>query len=62
MQPIFTELAVVDTTPLHTESERKSAGFCPAAVVRIGRLELELSNSVSPGLMKQLRAMVGDAE
>ena len=35
--------------------------FHTAAVIRVGRLEMELSNAVSPRLMQQLKELVSNA-
>ena len=37
-------------------------GFCPVAVIRIGQLELSLTNAVSAKLMKQIKELIPDAE
>ena len=36
--------------------------FHPAVVIRVGKIEVELSNSVSAGLMRQLKGLVDFAE
>ena len=33
-------------------------GYCPVAVVRVGGMELSVTNDVSPRLMKQLKEML----
>ena len=43
------------TPPDHT-------GFCPVAVIRIGQMELSLTNAVSAKLMKQIKELIPDAE
>ena len=52
------EIPVVEeTAPAISES-----GFCPVAVVRVGGIELSLSNGVSSKLMKHLKELLRYAE
>ena len=52
------ELPVTRVPPVQIEPK---SVFSPAAVIRIGNMELELSNTVSPKLMKQLKELVRGA-
>ena len=50
--------------PVVEETIPSAAGpvFRPAAIVRVGGMELSLSNSVSPKLMKHLKELLPYAE
>ena len=60
-RPVLAELAVVEPTFANSSHQPEPEKFHATAVIRIGRLEMELSNSVSPGLMQQLKELVSDA-
>ena len=53
-QPMLAELPVIKTLPLQERSKQRDT-FVPAAMIRIGQMELELSNAVSAELMSQLK-------
>lgn len=56
-QPEFVELPI-----LHSDSLALSERFEPSVVIRVGKIELELSNTVSGSLMQQLKGLIGFAE
>jgi len=45
-----------------TATAKEEPVFCPVAVVKVGELELALTNAVSPKLMKHLRKLMPYAE
>lgn len=58
-QPVLAELAVAKPLPEHHAA---SASFVPAAVIRFGQVELELSNAVSAELLSHLKGLMRLAE
>ena len=60
-QPVLAELAVAKPTLATAAAQPELERFCAAAVIRVGKLEMELSNAVSPKLMKQLKELVSNA-
>ena len=60
-QPMLAELPVIKALPLQECSKQRDI-FVPAAVIRIGQMELELSNAVSAELMSQLKGLMGLVE
>lgn len=54
-QPVLAELPVAKPAP---ERSKKRDPFVPAAVIRFGQVELELSNAVSAELMSQLKGLM----
>ena len=62
-EPEFAELAIAD----HSSGEKigmveTSTVFHPSAVIRVGEMEVELSNSVSIKLMGQIKELLRNAE
>ena len=53
--PVLAELAVA--TP-QQECPAKNDSFVPAAIIRVGQIELELSNAVSADLLRQLKGLI----
>ena len=53
--PVLAELAVA--TP-QQECPAKNDSFVPAAIIRVGQMELELSNTVSAELLGQLKGLM----
>jgi len=60
-QPVLAELAVAKPTFAASAIQPDLERFHATAVIRVGRLEMELSNSVSPRLMRQLKELMSDA-
>ena len=60
-QPIMAELPVSEPKPVSSDTCHETERFQAAAVVRVGKLEVELSNAVSPKLMRQLKELVSNA-
>ena len=60
-QPILTELAAAEPKPVHSAVRPEPEKFHATAVVRVGRLEIEMSNSISSKLMQQLKELVSNA-
>ena len=60
-QPEFAELPIVAPTLALPESVQTPM-FEPVAIIRIGKVELELSNSVSGDLMRHLKGLMSLAE
>ena len=60
-RPVLAELAVAEPTLAHSAVHPEPEKFHAAAVIRVGRLEMELSNAVSPRLMQQLKELVSNA-
>ena len=58
-QPVLAELPV---TKLPQECSGKGSSFVPATVIRFGRVEMELSNTVSAELLSQLKGLMRLAE
>ena len=52
---MLTELAVAKPLP---EYHAANTSFIPAAVIRFGQVELELSNAVSAELLSQLKGLM----
>lgn len=52
--PVLAELAVA--TPQGYSAKNNS--FVPAAIIRVGQIELELSNAVSADLLRQLKGLM----
>lgn len=59
-QPRLAEL-VVEPSAERTDHPTAFSEFCATAIVRVGKLELELTNGVSEALMRQLKELVSDA-
>ena len=57
--PVLAELPL--TKPVQDCSLKRDV-FVPAAVIRIGQMELELSNTVSTELLSQLKGLIRFAE
>lgn len=53
--PVLAELALA---PPRQVCSVKNDSFVPAAIIRIGQIELELSNAVSAELLSQLKALM----
>ena len=53
--PVLAELAVA--TP-QQGCPAKNDSFVPAAIIRVGQIELELSNAVSADLLRQLKGLI----
>ena len=60
-QPVLAELTVAEPTLATSAVRPEPEKFHAAAVIRVGRLEMELSNAVSPRLMQQLKELVSNA-
>ena len=60
-QPVLAELNVAEPTLATSAVRPEPEKFHAAAVIRVGRLEMELSNAVSPRLMQQLKELVSNA-
>ena len=60
-QPVLAELAVAKPTFAASAIQPEPERFHATAVIRVGRLEMELSNAVSPKLMQQLKELVSNA-
>ena len=60
-RPVLAELTVAEPTLATSAVRPEPEKFQAAAVIRAGRLEMELSNSVSSKLMQQLKELVSDA-
>ena len=58
---MLAELPVIKALPLQECSKQRDT-FVPAAVIRIGQVELELSNAGSAELMSQLKGLMGLVE
>lgn len=56
------EIPVVAAEPSVEHKTASSSPFCPVAVLRLGAMELSLTNSVAPELMKQLKELLCHAE
>ena len=56
---MLTELAVAKPLP---EYHAADVSFVPAAVIRFGQMELELSNTVSAELLSHLKGLMQLAE
>ena len=56
-QPMLAELPVIKALPLQERSKQRDT-FVPAAMIRIGQMELELFNAVSAELMSQLKDLL----
>ena len=54
-QPVLAELPLAKPVQ---DCSLKRAVFVPAAVIRIGQMELELSNTVSAELLSQLKGLM----
>lgn len=52
----------VAANPSVQQEKVYSAEFCPVAVLRMGGIELSLTNAVTPELMKQLKELLSHAE
>ena len=61
-QPEFTELPLAVLGPQALAETAQSSRFEPVAIIRIGKVELELSNAVSGSLMRQLKGLMSLAE
>ena len=61
-QTEFAELSIAAPGPLALPEDILPKKFEPVAVIRIGKVELELSNSVSGNLMRQLKGLMSLAE
>ena len=61
-QPEFAELPIVVPSPSALSKEAQTPKFESSAIIRIGKIELELSNSVSENLMRQLKELMSLAE
>lgn len=61
-QPEFAELSIAAPGPLARTEDTPLKKFEPVAMIRIGKVELELSNSVSGNLMRQLKGLMSLAE
>lgn len=60
-QPEFAELSIA-APALALPETAQTPRFEPVAMIRIGKIELELSNSVSEDLMRQLKELISLAE
>lgn len=60
-QPVLAELAVAEPTFAASTVQPEPERFHAAAVIRVGKIEMELSNAVSPKLMQQLKELVSNA-
>lgn len=60
-QPVLAELAVAKPTFAASAIQPEPERFHATAVIRVGKLEMELSNAVSPRLMQQLKELVSNA-
>ena len=60
-QPVLAELAVAKPTFVASTVQSEPERFHAAAVIRVGKIEMELSNAVSPKLMQQLKELVSNA-
>jgi len=60
-QPVLAELAVAKPTFVASTVQSEPERFRATAVIRVGKLEMELSNAVSPKLMQQLKELVSNA-
>ena len=58
-RPVLTELVVAKPQPEHHAA---NTSFVPAAVIRFGQVELELSNTVSAELLSHLKGLMRLAE
>ncbi len=45
-----------------SSARSEQTAFCPVAVIRIGQMEVSLTNAVSSKLIKQLKELIPDAE
>ena len=54
---MLAELPVIKALPLQERSKQRDT-FVPAAMIRIGQMELELFNAVSAELMSQLKDLL----
>ena len=61
-QPEFAELSIAVPTSMALPEDTQPMKFEPVAIIRIGKVELELSNSVSGNLMRQLKGLMSLAE
>lgn len=61
-QPEFAELPIAVPGPLALPETTQPPQFEPVAIIRIGKVELELSNAVSGNLMRQLKGVMSLAE
>lgn len=61
-QPEFAELAIAAPERSALPAIESPGKFEVAAVIRIGKMEVELSNSISGSLMKQLKELIRLAE
>lgn len=61
-QPEFAELSIAAPSPLALLEDTHPKKFEPVAMIRIGKVELELSNAVSENLMHQLKGLMSLAE
>ena len=61
-QPEFAELPLAVPGPPALPEAAQPSQFEPVAIIRIGKVELELSNAVSGNLMRQLKGLMSLAE
>ena len=61
-QPEFAELPIAASGPLALQEAIRPSRFESVAIIRVGKVELELSNSVSEKLMRQLKGLMSLAE
>ena len=61
-QPEFVELPIASPGMLALPDTNQPMKFEPVAVIRIGKIELGLSNAVSGNLMRQLEGLMRFAE
>lgn len=61
-QPEFVELPIASPGTLTLPDANQPMKFEPVAVIRIGKIELGLSNAVSGNLMRQLEGLMRFAE
>lgn len=61
-QSEFAELPIASPGALALPEADQWAKFEPVAVIRIGKIKLELSNAVSGNLLQQLEGLMGFAE
>ena len=56
------EIPVVAAEHSVKQETAGSSPFCPVAVLRLGTMELSLTNAVAPELMKLLKELLSHAE
>ena len=61
-QPAFAELPIASPETLTLPDTNQPMKFEPVAVIRVGKIELGLSNAVSGNLMRQLEGLMRFAE